>query len=760
MSSERDSLLGQQIQRESRDHDENDNRKYTLLEKILLLLCSSFFIVLCILTGLYVQSVVEKQQPPLKEPLPPLENKTDPVCLTPECILTASQILQDIDINLDPCDNFYQFTCNQWQTRHPIPHDQPNVNSFTMLTDRNKETMRSILSGSFEDLYTPPSGLPDPEQLLDKQNFDKLKGLYVSCLNESLIDASGAQPIYPLMRTLRDQKPLDTLGYLAQQGVNAFFRVQVDIDPNDPQRHILHLMQPTLTLSTSTYYDQPDTIQILYETIVHTLNIVFHSTTEFEWTPYSSNVTARMAVDFEKKLAKITRDDDSGTDTLFLDDIKKQTPQIDWDAYLRIRLPNMAPFPNRMVVRSPQFLTNLNDLLSNEPVRNIQAYLVWKTIDAFVEVLSEPIRKSKKNLGVRLNQKRYTAEKPRWSVCVDHVSDSVGFLLGRYYVLNKTNGKEVKKDVERITSSITKVFLQRLQQLEWLDNETRQAAMKKMGALSSKIGYPDTSPNVLSPISLSEYYGDLEINSTDFFKNHLNCLQLSIRQEWSQIGYKTDRKKWTTKPQEVSTYYNPFLNEIVFPTGILQNPFFGKNYPAYLNYGGIGALIGHELTHGFDRQGGLFDAIGKQKAWWTDKTRSKFDKATRCFIKQYDQFNFTKIDQRPIYTNENRTLAENLADNGGLKLSYLAWNSQTKEQKHLLLPGLNSLSPEQLFFINYGRVWCNKNAFTQDLPTKNRNRSPAEWIVNGAIQNSESFSVAFQCPKGSPMNPTAKCKIW
>ncbi|KAG1513232.1 hypothetical protein G6F46_005430 [Rhizopus delemar] len=791
MNSERDPLLQDRGIEDDENNEQENSRggKFTFLEKVLFALTAIFFIVLCVFAGLYARRIYDEKpgKAPSDKPSPlPGNNKTDSLCLTPECVLTAAQILQDIDMTVDPCDDFYQYTCSKWESNHKIPDGKSAIGSFLILRDENKEALRDILSGSFDDFYrrthSSSNQLPDPEKLVDKQNFNKAKSLYDSCKNESLIDARGAEPIYPLLKEIRQLLPASTvnsareltkaLSYLAKRGVGGLFEIAVDADFKDPSVNSLLMYQSGLTLPTKDYYNQDETIQILYETISETLDAVFaDSGNEFGWTKFSANSTARMIVDFEKKLAKISnapeyfQDPEGINNPMTLSELAKLSPSVDWGLYVNYLLPSAAPYPNQIIVTSPHYIGNMSELVQKESNRAIQAFLTWKAIYAYTNALSEPIREPIRRLEAKLVGSDPKSIRPRWDTCLDEVNDSIGFLVGRYYVLDKFGG-DAKKHADDFVNSIKDIFLKRLPELSWIDDETREKAVEKVDRLIRKIGYPDSSPNVMSPISLLEYYSDLELKEDDYFGNYLNSRLWAIQEEWSQVGKAPEKKKWLMNPQEVNAYYNPSFNEIVFPAGILQNPFFGSNYPDYLNYGGIGVVVGHELTHGFDNNGRHFDADGKLVQWWTNETSAQFDEKASCFVKQYGDFTMVDENGKEIHVNGKLTLGENLADNGGLRESYLAWKQQydsdkeNKKYNNVLLPGLDGLSPEQLFFINFGRVWCNKATPAQAKKgVLTDEHSPPKWRVNGAVQNSEHFAKVFNCPAGSRMNPADKCEL-
>ncbi|KAI8638269.1 hypothetical protein BD408DRAFT_423262 [Parasitella parasitica] len=766
--------------------------KFTLLEKVLFTLAFAFFISLCIVAGLYTRRVYEEKpnNPPPILPTPPGSNNTTPICITPECVLTAAQILKDIDLTVDPCNDFYQYTCSNWEKNHEIPDGKSSINSFVSLVNQNKEALRNIFSGSFDDFYdrthaSLSTQLPDPEKLIDKQNFGKVKSLYDSCMNEALIDDRGSEPIYPLLKEIRDMFPASkgssdsrrltqTLSFLAKRGIGALFEIIVDADPKDPSVNSLQLYQSGLTLPNKVYYTQDETVETLYETIAGTLTVISKSNLASElFAEYDANTTARSIVDFEKKLANISQlpeefqDPEATYNPMSLSELAKINSNVDWGLYINHLLPPNAPHPGKIVVTSPTYIGNVHSqLLEKETAPTLQAYFIWKAIFAYADALSDDIRAPIRRLTAKLIGTNPKSIKPRWDTCLDEVNGAVGFLAGRYYVLDKFGG-DAKERADDFVNSIKEVFLKRLPGLEWIDNATREKAVEKVDKLIRKVGYPDASPDIMSPVSLSGYYGELSLAGDDYFGNYVNARKFAILDEWRQVGKTPDRSKWLMNPQEVNAYYNPSFNEIVFPAGILQAPFFASDYPDYLNYGGIGVVVGHELTHGFDNMGRHFDAEGRLVQWWTNETSAQFDKKADCFVKQYS--NFTMIDDHgeAIHVNGKFTLGENLADNGGLGESFIAWkqrydsDKESKRYNNVRLPGLDGLSPEQLFFVNFGRIWCNKVTPAQAKKgVLTDEHSPAKWRVNGAVQNSKYFADVFKCPSGSPMNPVAKCELW
>ncbi|ORX49389.1 zincin [Hesseltinella vesiculosa] len=734
------------------------------------------FVLLAVFIGLYAHRVYSGHQPP-EDIHPPNGDPATPVCTTPGCVLTAAQILQDIDTTVDPCEDFYAFTCNNWARHHNIPDGKPETSSFQALYIANKEVIRSLLTqdrGSFDQQLEKT--LPDPEKLVDKQNFYKVKDLYDSCMNETVIDQRGAEPLLPLIKDLYKAFPAEndlsphsltkTLALLMKQGVSPLFQVYVEADPVNPDISMIYTSQSGLTLPNKHYYDDKKYLDALRTAVTKTLAIVLPVKKE------AVDSVAQQVVDVEEQLALISDELEDLSDPIksnnptSISNLTKLAPKVDWDLLLTDLVPATAPHQDMVIVSSPAFVEKLNKLLGKTSNEALQSYFIWQLVSAYTSVLGEEVRKPAEELNSFVQGTSVKSMPPRWDTCLSHVDDSVGFLAGRLFVQETFSGN-IKERADDFVASIKEAFLERLPQLDWLDDATRDKAYEKVDKFVQKVGYPTQSPDVTSPISLSEYYSGLHIDRDDFFNNYVQTVKFQVKQQWDKVGKKTDKQVWLMNPQEVNAYYNPPYNEIVFPAGILQNPFFGKDYPDYLNYGGIGTVVGHELTHGFDNGGRHFDSNGRLEDWWSNATSNAFDERAECFVKQYDQFTVDAGNGEKVHVKGKQTLGENIADNGGIGESFSAWKKRydsdplSEKYNNQHLPGLDNFTPEQLFFINFGRIWCGKTT-----PERAKQRvlidvhSPGKYRTIGSVQNSKHFAEVFQCPVGSPMNPAKKCELW
>jgi endothelin-converting enzyme len=462
---------------------------------------------------------------------------------------------------------FYNTLGSNWEKSHEIPDGKSSINAFVSLIQQNKQVLHGILSRDFDDIHT--SVLPDPKKLVDKQNFEKVKALYDSCMNQDAIDKRGASPIHDMVRqvkkiTKQSRSFTQGLSYFAQRDIGVLFEIMVDADPKDPTQNSLQLYQSGLTLPSKVYYTQNATVNALEEAVADTLKAVFDDTgSEFNWIKDS----ARLVVDFEKELAAISQlpEELQDPETIYnpysLSELAALVPGIDWGLYVDHLLPDSAPHPGKIVVTSPTYIGNVSKLLEETSEHTLQAYFTWQAIYNYANALNDEVRKPIRKLTATLIGTDPKVVKPRWDTCLDEVNGFVGFLAGRYYVLDKFGG-DAKERADDFVNSIKQVFVQRLPDLTWLDDKTRERAVQKVDQLIRKVGYPDKTPDIMSPVSLSDYYTDLELKGSDFFGNYMRGREWAISQQWKQVGQTPDRSKWFMNPQEVNAYYNPSFNEV------------------------------------------------------------------------------------------------------------------------------------------------------------------------------------------------------
>jgi len=394
-------------------------------------------------------------------------------------------------------------------------------------------------------------------------------------------------------------------------------------------------------------------------------------------------------------------------------------------------------------VTVPEFFVSFNELLNSTPVSELKTYLKWHVIQSAIPALPNRfIDENFKFVSQALSGQKQL--EPRWKRCVKAVDSMMGFSLGRSYV-EEYYSEESKKLTAQVIQGVEKSFENELQLLPWMDEATKNQALKKLGAIVNQVGYP---PHWRS-------YHSLEVDRTSYFKTLLNSERFNSRYHLDKIGKPVDREEWDMSPPTVNAYYDPSMNKMVFPAGILQSPFFNQKASMETNFGGIGMVMGHELTHGFDDEGRRFDAVGNLVEWWTPKVLQDFDAKTDCVVKQYDAY-----ESLPgVHLNGKLTLGENIADHGGIRLAFAAWKNYSKNIK--MKPAPSRFTRDQRFFLGFAQSWCSKkrDAFARML-VKTDPHSPPRFRVNGTVSQFSEFSTAFQCKPGAPMAPVNRCVVW
>ncbi len=405
-----------------------------------------------------------------------------------------------------------------------------------------------------------------------------------------------------------------------------------------------------------------------------------------------------------------------------------------------------APKFAKLNVGNPQFFKDVNQQLEAQSVDDWKTYLRWRTIDSYAPSLSKPFVDE----DFAFNGKYLSGQQenePRWERCVRSTNGNLGMALGQLYV-DRTFGPEGKARTLKMVEAIETAMHQDLQQLDWMSDTTKQQAYKKLSSIVNNIGYPDQWRD----------YSSVTVKRGDYAGNIKRAAAFETHRRLQKIDKPTDRKDWSMTPPTVNAYYRPPMNDINFPAGILQPPFYSKDMDDAVNYGGIGVVIGHELTHGFDDQGRKYDAEGNFRDWWTPQDAEAFEKRADCVADEYSSFVSVKDDQGEVKLNGRLTLGENTADNGGLKLAYMALsdiigNTPVKE--------IDGYTPQQRFFLAFGQIWC-QNVTDQEARKRALTdpHSPGRWRVNGAVQNSAAFEKAFDCKAGQPMVRENACRVW
>ncbi|KAL1923709.1 uncharacterized protein VTP21DRAFT_8689 [Calcarisporiella thermophila] len=722
-------------------------------------------------------------------------------CTDAECVATAEAILKDGDFNLDPCVDFYDYACSNFVKTHEVPKEKPRIGAFDILYDKNQELLKNVLEAPFK----PAENTTEEETKIDQQNFEKLQALYQSCMDENTIASLGAQPALPVAKLVVDNLPLaqalplyfngeqqqappadgkaiaKLFATLRRSSISGPFQGSVDVDNKDPNSNVFWIVESGLGLPSREYYKEEDVLSVYRTAIADTFGLVLGGEGGIGaklWpnTPLANETFTKMAnqvVQIETAIANFTLSSADKSDPIKtynptkLADLAQLAPAVDWNLYLQTVLGEGVKLPETVFLDSPDYFKALSaNVLATTPAPALQAYLLWRAIASYTGGLAVSYQMPVRRLNEKIRGVKADALPPRWQTCLGAVTNNMGQSLGRYYVLQKFTGNS-KQLADDLVTGLRTTFKESLPNITWLDEPTRAKATEKIDKFTQKIGYSTNTPDVLKPSSIQKFYEGLEVNKSEYFANQLRASQWGAAKQLADFGKPVDKSVWSMNPHTVNAYYQPVFNEIVFPSGILQSPFYDAKLPEYLNYGGIGVVAGHEITHGFDDSGRSFDGTGAMNDWWTNATAQAFNERAQCFENEYSNFTVKGPDGTDVKVNGKLTLGENIADNGGLRQAFVTWKKrfdsdpQMQKYNNRLIPGLEKFTREQLYFISYARVWCS-NQTPAYLVNQVRTdpHSPTRWRVNGAVKNSPYFAEAYKCPPGSPMNPADKCALW
>jgi endothelin-converting enzyme/putative endopeptidase len=644
--------------------------------------------------------------------------------------------LSALDRAASPCQDFYQFACGGWIKTHPIPSDQSRWGRFNELAERNKLVLKGIL----EKEEAGPKSDPVDQRLGD---------LYAACTDEAAADKRGAEPLkddFAAIDALKSPAELPALlARLHGEGVNAAFSFDSDQDYKDSTKVIGEVDQAGLGLPDRDYYFKTDekSVRLRKQYLWHVAKVFGLLGDDPKTAAEEADTVMRM----ETALAKASmdrvsrRDPDNVYHKMSAQELAKISPNFDWNEYF---VKTEAPASPWLNVVSTGFASGFSAELSAAPLADWKVYLRWRTTASFAGWLSRDFVDESFDFGGR---KLSGAKelKPRWKRCVELVDGSIGHDLGRRYV-ELTFGAEGKARMDQLIGVIQKSLKTDLEGLDWMTAKTRRKALEKFAAITDKIGGPE---------KWRDYKG-VTIDRSDLIASLRSARDYETRRRLNKIGKPVDRQEWDMTPPTVNAYYNPQLNEIVFPAGILQSPFFDRDGDQAINLGAIGVVIGHELTHGFDDEGRKFDAKGNLAEWWTPVDAKKFEAKTACVVDQYGSY-----EPLPgVRLNGRLTLGENTADNGGVRLATMALAELEKTGK---VPAeVNGFTPEQRLFLGFAQVWCqNSSEESRRLLAAVDPHSAARFRVIGPLSNSEAFAKAFSCKPTDPMvlGPKA-CRVW
>jgi len=646
--------------------------------------------------------------------------------------------LKAMDITVDPCTDFYQYACGGWRKANPIPADKSRYGRFNELDEYNRAVLREILE---------KAAAPGNHSAIEQ----KVGNFYAACMDEKTVNALGAKPLDPefarIAKVASKADLIKQIAYMHSEAMPALFGFSAGPDMHDSTKTIANIGQGGLTLPDRDYYvkDDAKSKEIREKYLEHVTNMFKLLGESAE----NATADAKTVVDLETKLATNTmervwmRDPKNRDNRRTVEELAKSAPNFDFTAYF---VSTGAPKFQSLNVSTPQYFAKTNALLDTVPLADWKTYLRWKVLNSNAELLAEPFFLENFNFFDKYLSGAQEAE-ARWKRCTTMTDQALGEALGQLYV-DKTFGKEGKERSLKMIQAIEKAMGKNIDGLEWMSEQTKKEAHKKLAAIVNNIGYPDKWRD----------YSTVTIKRNDLIGNERRASIFERRRNWNKIDKPTDKTEWSMSPPTVNAYYRGAMNDINFPAGILQPPFFSRDVDDAVNFGAIGVVIGHELSHGFDDQGRKFDAVGNLRDWWTAEDGKEFESRADCFVNQYGNYVAVKDDKGEVKLNGKLTLGENTADNGGLRIAYMAAMDMLGDGVKGKIQGFDAA---QRFFIGYGQIWC-QNMTDQEARKRaiTDPHSAGEYRVNGVVSNSSEFREAFGCKAGQPMVRENACRVW
>ncbi len=640
-----------------------------------------------------------------------------------------------ISKTLSPAEDFYEFVNEGWLKSTEIPSDRSNYGSFSAIDDAAKEAIRKIIEEAAA------------EKAAQGTEAQKVGDFYRSYTDIEKRNELGIKPIEPLLEEVRaastPEEMASLVGRLFRKGIAGPIAFYVSPDAKKSSEYTVYVTQTGISLPDRDYYLEDEdrykkARKDLKAYITDMMRAIDH---------YDPEGAAERIVQLETDLAEIfwdrvtMRDPDKSYNKRSADDLREMLSNIPLDNFLaEIELENQPTF----IVRQPDYIEGLNELIETTPAENWQEYFLYQVIDSAATDLTE-------GLELRHFQFYQTAlsgveeQKPLWRRGVEATESVLGEVLGKLYV-ERHFPPEAKRRMDALVGNLKKAYAKRIQALEWMTPVTKQAALEKLSKFTTKIGYPEEWKD----------YSDLKIAGDDLVGNYMRASEVEFRREINKLGGPIDRNEWFMTPQTVNAYYNPTMNEIVFPAAILQPPFFNLEADDAVNYGGIGGVIGHEISHGFDDKGSKFDGDGNLRSWWGDADRAEFESRANKLVEQYNAFE----PFEGIHVNGEFTLGENIGDLGGMAVAYEAYMLSLDGNE---APEIDGLTGQQRFFLGWGQIW---RRLYRDDELKKRivvdPHSPSRYRCNGILSNMDAFYEAFDVPAGSKMYvaPEDRVRIW
>jgi len=655
-----------------------------------------------------------------------------------------------LDRSVDACTDFYQFACGNWLVANPLPADRSRYSRLNELADRNARIIRDILENA---AFTTSPRTPDEQKIGDA---------YAACMDQKTIEARRATPVEPLLREIDAVRNREQLIRIAARfshdGFPSFLTLGSVPDVHDSSVFIAVLGQGAMGLPDRDLFLRDDERSTMlrreYQAHVQRMFELLEPASQKPRSGGAGDSPARLAqavMDVETTIARATMDRVAFRDPRRRDNpttvaqLAEIAPNIDFALYFR---GTGAPAFSRLNLLNPQYLRDISAALTTLPLASWKAYMKWRALDDMASLLTGRFEREQFHFNGEIlsGQKEM---RPRWMRCSDAVAgqpgaDALGELVGKIFIEQRF-GEDAKARMDELITALQRSLRQTLTDVDWMSADTRERALAKLDAMRRKIGGPETWRD----------FSGVTIRRDDYAGNSIRIATDDRQRQFRWIGQPVDRTLWLMTAQTVNAYYAPPLNEITFPAGILQPPVFDAAVDDAVNFGAAGAMIGHEITHGFDDSGRRFDAAGNLMNWWMPRDEDAFRERAACVASQYSGYSSLP----GVRLNGDLTLGENVADNGGVRIAYYAL-MELLARKSPPAP-IDGFTPDQRFFISYAQVWC-ENATDQDFRRRAQEdvHSPGRWRVNGVLQNMPEFRKAFGCGEGAPMAPAKACRVW